>query len=275
MIRDYDKTIREHYSGVAKQSGLSSTSTMADETVRAMETEAIQGFVEASLARVRAADPARRATIMDVGCGNGYTLSRLAERFPDQDLAGVEQSDDLRALAQSRFEQLPGVRLMAGDIRDPNFAGGVQADVVLCQRVIINLLSLEDQKLALSNILGAARPGGALLFIECFTSALDRLNEARFEFGLEPVPPAHHNLYLPDDFFQDPRLRPLRAQGLAEPNFLSTHYYVTRVLHPVFSPKDKPFKRNSEFVRFFTGALRQNVGDYSPLKLLQFEAARG
>jgi hypothetical protein len=116
-----------------------------------------------------------------------------------------------------------------------------------------------------------ANSGGVLLFIEAFSSSLGRLNEARDEFDLPAIGPAHHNLYLQDDFFNIPTLRTYQSDSFSvRPNFLSTHYFVTRVLHPIFI-EDKPFKRNSEFVKFFTQALRQNVGDYSPLKLLAFE----
>jgi hypothetical protein len=111
------------------------------------------------------------------------------------------------------------------------------------------------------------------VFIEAFSRQLDTLNEARAEFELPPIPPADHNLYLPDDFFAVSTLRRLEAPEVPPANFLSTHYYVTRVLHPGLIP-DTAVKRNSEFVRFFSGALRQNVGDYSPLRLNAFEKIR-
>lgn len=183
-------------------------------------------------------------------------------------------------MASSRFNANDRVSILEGDIRDRDFSKGTTADILICQRVLINLLAIEDQKEALSNIVASVkspsawRSGGTLLFIESFASPLARLNEARSEFDLPPIPPAHHNLYLPDDFFKLQQLKPFRTDGLLmPPNFLSTHYYVTRVLHAIVTPKNKPFKRNSEFVKFFTDALNQNAGDYSPLKLYIFEKA--
>ena len=124
--------------------------------------------------------------------------------------------------------------------------------------------------MALRNLINVVHPGGTLLFIEAFSSALAKLNEARAEFELSPIPPAHHNLYLDDDFFEIDELKPLGNNQLQPVNFLSTHYFVTRVLHPLHLG-DRPLKRNSEFVRFFSQALKENVGDYSPLKLHMFE----
>lgn len=276
MQKEYDKKIAQHYSLVAKEQGLSSTSTMADEVTRDLETRAIIRFVGECLKARRAQGLNERAVIMDVGCGNGYTLSVLAKQYPGQRFVGVEKSDELRALASSRFKKTKNVEILKGDIREKHIAKNVVADILICQRVLINLLDLKDQKSALNNIVNAVaapqarKPGGRLLFLEGFMSSLERLNEARGEFDLPRIPQAHHNLYLPDDFFEVPRLKPVGTDGPTPPNFLSTHYYVTRVLHPVFT-QNKAFKRNSEFVRFFTAALNQNAGDYSSLKLHMFE----
>lgn len=272
MDRNYDETIASHYREVAERHGLEASSTMADETVRNKESDAIVRFVAAALRRRRALMPgAGPATILDLGCGNGYTLGLLAARFPAERLVGVEHSPELLALARRRLEGNAGVELLRGDARDPGFFGERKADVLVCQRVLINLLDERDQRLALDNAIHAVRAPGALLFLECFNEPLARLNEARAEFDLEPIAPAHHNRYLPGDFFQRPELAEFRAEeALPPPNFLSTHYYVTRVFHAAMT-RERPFKRNSEFVRFFSGALQEAVGDYAPLKLFVFE----
>lgn len=272
MNRTYDEAISQHYAKVAQEQGLSPNSTMADDITRGKETDAIRTFVGEAIA----AKGGGSLTIADVGCGNGYTLSVLNEAFPGQTFVGFEPSSDLRDLAASRFEGADNVTIKHGDIREANFAGGLKADIVIVQRVIINILDLADQTTALQNIVQVAKdPEGAdagwLLFIEAFKSSLDKLNEAREEFDLSAIPEAHHNLYLQDGFFECDALGTLTFdQPILEQEFLSTHYFVTRVLHPVTLPDDKGFKRNSEFVRFFSSALK-NSGDYSPLKLKLFK----
>lgn len=275
--KNYDQIIQQHYREVAKTHGLAASSTMADAKTRQSETNAIVRFVETVIAQRTRSGIQAPPAIMDVGCGNGYTLEVLATRFPDCTFIGIELSDELRELAKKRHQGNDNVVILKGDIRDAGFAGDHQADILLCQRVIINILDPQDQKEALYNLLSAvsdpvdSRPNGFLLFIEAFSTPLAKLNEARRELGFEPIQPAHHNLYLPDDFFDIPSLRPYRNKDFTiPPNFLSTHYYVTRVLHPYFT-QGQAFKRNSEFVQFFSEALRPYVGDYSPLKLLVFE----
>lgn len=275
--QNYDEVISEHYRKIAQEDGLEPTSTMADQVTREKETGAIIDFVGEVLERRRVENLPPSMMIMDVGCGNGYTLGVLSQLYPDQTFIGVEKSHELRALAISRFEEIDNVSIIEGDIREVNFSKGQIADILICQRVLINLLKVEDQKGALENILDAVRApgrgsaGGALLIIEAFSTSLETLNIAREEFDLPAMMPAHHNLYLEDRFFENPRLTPYPSSDrLPPPNFLSTHYFITRVLHPIFT-KDKPFKRNSEFVKFFSQALRENVGDYSPLRLMLFE----
>jgi SAM-dependent methyltransferase len=276
MDKNYDSTVQEHYQEVASQHGLSPTSTMEDERTRELETQAIMLFIEEAQQNLRQGKATGETTIMDVGCGNGYTLEAISKEYPAPTLVGIENSPALRELASSRFAGCSTVRIRGGDIRDAGFAQETVADILICQRVLINLLDGEDQRNAFHHIIDAVAPptrgsrGGFLLFIEAFLGPLARLNVARAEFNLPPMAPAPYNRYLADDFFLTPRLAPLAADGfLPPPNFLSTHYFVTRVLHEIFS-QNLPFKRNSEFVRFLSLALRQNVGDYSPLKLHMF-----
>ncbi|MBR1130058.1 class I SAM-dependent methyltransferase [Bradyrhizobium iriomotense] len=269
----YDQAIRAHYDSVAGKAGLSPQSTMEDERLRALETEAIHGFVEAAARALLARTPPLEGVrLVDVGCGNGYTLSTLAEKRGLSQLVGIEQNDSQRMLASQR----PGVEIRAGDVRQPRFYDDL-ADIVVCQRVLINLLDLRDQQAALANIIDIVRPGGYLIFIECFELALANLNAARQEFGFSLIPPAEHNLYLPDDFFETKRLLPLREPFWEiTPQHFSTHYFTSRVLHDIaLNACGAEFRRNSHFVRFMSQALPSGIGDYAPLKVMAFRKSEG
>jgi SAM-dependent methyltransferase len=259
---NYDLAIRRHYDRIAEAAGLSPTSTMADEIVRAKETALIIDFI-------RHVATESGLTILDVGCGNGYTLSQIVDRFPSARCIGIEANDKLRDLALQRR-----LTIKAGDVRESIATLVPPADVVICQRLLINLLDVDDQRKALANIIAAANPGGYLLFVEAFASSLGRLNEARAEFDFAPIPPAEHNLPLPDDFFDHSGLIPARLGEFPHrENELSTHFFITRVLHDV-ALNGKTFRRNSHFVRFFSEALPSAVGDFSPIKFRWFERAR-
>lgn len=262
-ICGYDDLIRKHYDGVAKSAGDLPTSTMNDVHIRSMETALI---TDATSSRLEMIDGA--ASIMDIGCGNGYTLSVLETLFPESTLTGVEYTDSLLEIAQNCFAN-SRVTVQSGDIRLATSLPEQRCDILLSQRVLINLLNPTDQRAALRNIMNLVKPGGLLIFVECFKTGLENLNQARAEFGLDFISPAHHNLYLEDDFFDVPGLT---KREDAPSNAFSTHYYVSRVLHPLFLNVNQcEMTRNSHFVSFFTQALPQAVGDFAPLRFLTFD----
>ncbi|MEC9367933.1 MAG: class I SAM-dependent methyltransferase [Pseudomonadota bacterium] len=273
MGRDYDAAIAEHYAAVAHSDGLSSSSTMADEVIRRTETDSILAFVASALKARRKSGP---ALIADVGCGNGYTLGLLAKAFPKHKFVGIELSNELRGLAEKRIAQdkLKNASVRTGNVRDGGFAKPGAFDILVCQRVLINLMDAGDQKTALGHIMGSVRAGGGLIFLEAFTSPLERINAARAEFDLTPIPVAHHNLYLRDDFFSDKKLKPWKRKDWTfAPNQLSTHYFISRVFCPALWGA-KPFVRNSHMATFFSQALPPAIGDYGQVRILAFEKGR-
>lgn len=275
----YDHAIREHYDKVAAAEGIAATSTMADTVIRDQETrfisEMTQRFVSDQLAEFSASGgyavgPGRTGTfsLVDVGCGNGYTLEVLSSIKYNLVLQGIEFNDSLRRIAESRLES-KDIRVEKCDIRDSNTLPSKQFDILVCQRVLINLLDASHQKAALNNLVDLVSEKGILIFVEAFKSGLNNLNSARREFGLDDLPPAHHNLYLDDNFFE---IDSIMNFDTSFKETLSSHYFVSRVLHPVFlAQSGGEFVRNSHFVHFFSKAISENVGEYAPLKFLAFQ----
>ena len=187
---NYDSVIADHYKNVANQEGDNSTSTMADRFIREQETRAIISFVEETK-NLNDSSNGQTVNVMDVGCGNGYTLNILSELFPSFNFLGVEKTKELREIAIERFKSTPNVTIIEGDIRDKNFSNEYIADILICQRVLINLLDSKDQSKALLNIINNVSSlekngkKGYLLFLESFSSALENLNTAREEFNLD------------------------------------------------------------------------------------------
>jgi len=271
-MSSYNNTILNHYKSVAEKHGLNSSATMEDSRIRFLETELIVKYVGETIKK-QTKRP-KSLVIGDVGCGNGYTLEIVRNTFPDPSYIGVEYSPDLRALAQERSNKFKNITVVEGDIRNKVLLGEYKFDILICQRVLINLLDSEDQRCALENLADALNPNGRILFLEAFQSGLQNLNDARAEFGFESIQPAHHNLYLEDGFFSaEKRLKPIESYADSE-NFLSTHFFTTRVLHPLILG-DRPFIRNSHFVQFFSKALKENVGNYSPVRCYVFEKVPG
>ncbi len=264
MSTDYDQLIKTHYDGVATEEKNSGSSTMANTFVRDAETN----FIASMVAKyINKREKSEGLKVLDVGCGNGYTLGKLAPSFPELSFAGLEITDSLREIANESLAS-QSISVAGRDIRKMDTLEEYDADILICQRVIINLLDENDQKEALNNLLNIVNTDGLLIFIECFDSGLQSLNQARKEFGLDEMTPAHHNLYLPDDFFNIPGLKEF---DLSQKEFLSSHYFISRALHPTFLSMNKQeFIRNSEFVSFFTKSFPDSIGTYSQIKFLSF-----
>ena len=254
----YDQEILKHYAQVSKQEGHLESCTMADQKIREIESKFILDGIKSFIA----GNSTENIKLLDVGCGNGFTLDLVHREFPKIQISGIEYTPELRGLANKKG--LP-IEILPGDVRVASTMPSKQ-DVIISQRVLINLLDKEDQKKALRNIINSLRVGGFLIIIEAFSSGLDNLNKCRVELGLSQISPAEHNLYFEDDFFtvNNNITAVSTAMGV---NVLSTHYFVSRVLHDLaLAATNSNFVRNSLFARFFDEALPLGIGQFSPLK---------
>ena len=263
---DYEDIVMSHYDKVALEDGASSSSTMKDEYVRNAETEGIVNTINAFKKGKN-----KKLRIVDVGCGNGYTLSILKNNFSTFEFQGIEKNNELRAITNKRLKPL-NINVYFGDVLDNLVETHGRSDIVICQRVLINLLNKEDQIKSIKNVSELVKNGGIIILIECMAESLNHLNDARAEFGLSVILPSYHNLYMNYDMLPSCKngFEPFKSLEIPKENFLSSHYYITRVLHDILL-QGRPFIRNSQFVKFFSQALPKEIGDYSPLKFFVFK----
>jgi ubiquinone/menaquinone biosynthesis C-methylase UbiE len=259
-----DQIIQSHYKIQAEKHKDSSTSTMEDVIIRQKEIESIFSFFNLrDISKIN-------NRVLEIGCGNGYTLEQLAASFPDTAFHGLDFSHDLLGIAAKR--KIKNASFSQGDVRKLSFEDE-SFDIVYTERCLINLLNWEDQQKALTEIKRVLKKGGFYFMVESFTDGFDNLNKARHELGLHNIPVAYHNLYFNkeaftkfiDSFFNiaDPA-----ALGNTDPlklasNFLSSHYFTARVLHPLLTKGDSNLK-NTEFVKFFS--FLPPSGEYAPIQ---------
>ena len=247
MLKE-DELIKEHY----RQEVCSfEQSIMKDEIVRDRETELIQLFIRSFV----------EAKVLDLGCGNGYTLNIVASTYPKKDFFGLDFTPELVSVTKSI--KSPNCEVKEGDARRMPFQDSF-FDAVYTQRCLINILDWEEQKIALQEIHRILKPGGRYLMIECFTDGWINYNRARKECGLDEIKVAYHNRYIEKGLFMKvvEGMFSIVQEHLFRFNFLSSHYFVSRVLHPLIVKGD--FVRNSEFVKFFS--FLPPRGNYSPIQ---------
>lgn len=267
IMNTYDKLIKDHYDTVAKNESNSSSSTMNNKFIRNQETLFIKEQISSYINKSLNEPEKNNFSAIDVGCGNGFTLDTLSREYNSIELTGIELTESLRKISKDRFKDRP-VIILDGDIRNSSKLPVNKYDILICQRVLINILDKDDQKNAMKNLLNIMNPGGLMIFIECFENSLQNLNQIRKKFDLSKIEPAHHNQYLIQDFFEK---KELEVFDSTQANCLSMHYFVSRVLHPLYLEKNNlPFERDSEFVNSLTKSLPESIGNFSPLQFFSF-----
>ena len=258
--------ILDHYRREAEEHGTEPSSTMRDEITRGRELDAVVRVT------ARLAGRGQLEQLLEIGCGNGLLLAELRDRFPTLALTGLEYSPEMAELARGR--RLEGCRVERGDVRELPFEDG-SFDVVVSERCLINVMDREGQRRSLAEVARVLRGGGHYICIEAFADGLRRLNKAREELGLEPNQVPHHNLWLEEDWFseavtgsfaeRDPPA--LGDESLPPRNFLSSHYFVSRVLYPALTRREVLY--NTELVKFLS--FLPPIGDYAPIELRVLE----
>jgi len=258
-----DQFILDFYRDVAQRFGHSSQSTMKDHVIRRAEEEF---FIEEIKRYMKERNP--RPVIADMGCGNGHLLKVLRETFPQCELMGIEFTPELYELAVAR--EIPRCVILQGDIRDPK-ALPTKADVIITERVLINLLSDNDKQKAAQAIAQQLSVQGRLLMSESFLESWRKLNTARREVKLSPIPQSKQNRYMLEYDIQDYfPLGFVELKGIFSPHHLSTHFYFSRIYHHLMRPEGGQLQE-TEFVDFFDEAIGPGIGQYSPIQFRVLE----
>ncbi len=161
-------------------------------------------------------------TILDVGCGNGFTSREAARQTPAGSVVGVDLSVPMleRARELSEAQGLTNVSYLEADAQVHLFDES-HFDLALSR---FGSMFFADKEAAFRNIFRAVRSGGRLLFVTWQPMAFNdqfRLVNRAHSLGAEPIEPPPGS---PTPFgISDPELgsRWLTSAGFNEINFES------------------------------------------------------
>jgi SAM-dependent methyltransferase len=95
------------------------------------------------------------SSVLEIGCGTGYTLAALRNSLPAAELTGTELFEEGLRVARGRW---PGLRLMQADARELPFDS--EFDLVGAFDVLEHI---DDDATALAELRRVVRPGGGLI----------------------------------------------------------------------------------------------------------------
>jgi SAM-dependent methyltransferase len=173
-------------------------------------------------------------------------------------------------LEVARSRNVPNCPIAQGDVRALPF-DDASWDIAVTERCIINVMNVDEQAQSLAQVARVLRPGGHFVCIEAFTDGLEQLNAARGELGLQPNVQPHHNIWFDKQwflktaapFFEVVDLAAENDPSLPPPNFLSSHYFMSRVVYPSATKREVLY--NTHFVKFFS--VLPPMGNYAPIQL--------
>jgi len=99
--------------------------------------------------------------LLDVGCGTGLLLKRLAKRYPNCELFGVELTPNMFSIAQQRLKD-SAVKLFFGEAERLPFLKE-RFDVVVCSSV---LHYVDDPQAALQEMFRVLKSHGHLVLLD-------------------------------------------------------------------------------------------------------------
>jgi len=182
--------------------------------------------------------------ILDIGCGNGYTITSLAKtveaNFIGLDFSSVmlEGTKTLTEKFSSELKSIP--KFQYCDVRQIPFEENF-FDCVISERCLQNLPSREDQYKTIYEIHRVLKNGGVFLMVEGTGDGLDRLNKVREQLGLAPIPPVSSEnvsaLRFREAEINDFLKKLFEIETI---QFFGTYYPISRVVHPLLVHPGKP-----------------------------------
>jgi 2-polyprenyl-3-methyl-5-hydroxy-6-metoxy-1,4-benzoquinol methylase len=263
MDKNSEKTdvnkVAEVWDGFARKYGVDRRTSTPDAYLVDLELRVLRKYISNGV------------RLLDLGCGNGFTSIQLA-RTRRIDVTGIDVSTEMINYANQILESLKGklkgtAEFRTANILDSSFndsLGQNGFDIVLTKRVLINILTWNEQKESITKICKLLKPGGTYLMIEATLQGYDKINRLRERFKLARTPIRWHNNY-----FDEEKLLPFLKEIFTQVHpwdFSSTYYVGSRVIQPLLL---KPFGKEPEYDfflnRFFS--CLPSFGDHGMQKL--------
>lgn len=221
------EAIKEYWEERAKQNATTPEATTNDLYLRELEISTL-------VKTLGGLGLATGGTVLDVGCGDGYTTVAVAEALTELRFTGIDYSENMIAIGRQRISEKPQLKdrvtFGVGDATNLSPAcGDLTYDAVTSDRCLINLESKEHQGRAIAQVARHTKPGGYYIAIENFSEGQNEMNRLRASVGLPEIPIRWHNLFFDEAEFT--RVAESYFEAIEFKDFSSSYYFATRVIY--------------------------------------------
>lgn len=224
-----------------KMNGTNIYATSRDWNLRELEID----FILKSLNTYTYAWSKKRVTtILDIGCGNGYTDLRIASEFK----AIIIGQDFSEKMIQSAYKlkekyknRLKGIaQFCTSDMTQ--LTVDKKYDVVVSERGLLNLPTREIQFNVIKRIHKALKPNGIYIMVEGTQDGLRKLNDLREKVGLNPIEDKDQDNVMSLKFNEQPLEKYLEKLGftIVTKQYFGMYYLISRVVHPLLVAPEEP-----------------------------------
>ena|SRR3989442_7549560 len=205
------------------------------------------------------------SSVLDVGCGNGQTMMRLA-REKHCTGVGLDFSEKMIELARAGSENEGLDQSLRFQITTlPELPDHLeQFDCALTERCLINLGSEATQHQAFLRIMQQVKPGGRYLMIESSIQGLERTNELRRQLDLEPMEPPWHNVFLSELSVDNWATDEFILEEVVP--FTSTYHFLSRVVYARLAADKNEELRYDSDINLLACRLPV-IGNFGPVRL--------
>jgi ubiquinone/menaquinone biosynthesis C-methylase UbiE len=222
--------VRENYDTIEDNVGLYTTSR--DFNLRELEIDFIlQNMTDGD--------------VLDIGCGNGYTLIRVAQQYRGH-MVGLDFSANMIEGAHKLVDQFADTFLVkpdfrVADVRKLDFPDN-SFDFIISERLIQNLPTKAVQLDTIREAHRVLKPGGVYLMVEGTDSGLQRLNAIRAPLGLDTIEPVYADFNISALRFNEEEINAFlkTLYNIEKMHFFGTYYLISRVVHPLLVAPASP-----------------------------------
>ena len=167
--------------------------------------------------------------ILEIGCGNGLLYEDIRNQYQVKGYLGTDFVKELIDICKNKirnkndeFRQLDMTEVNP-ETFDKKF------DFIISRRAIQNVIDKELQLEVIDNLGYFLQESGLMILVESSQTAQDRINLERDKYGLNPLTPPFHNLFLDDDRLKNQKFENVKLIEISP--FSSDFYFITRIIY--------------------------------------------